>query len=200
MVKKGGRPPKGDYPNRLATFSTRVTPELREALDEAARRGGRSLSQEVERRLRRSFDADSLEQAFENSEHYALARIFKKIIDAIEHISFRPWHDSAYTVDAVGRAMWLVLKAFQGSTSQKAPESTATLAKNADALAYSVAGGILDSLTFPSPPPLDKKGVYHSKQMHMFPRIREGLGDLIDRLPPPDRSSDFDPDVPRRLK
>jgi hypothetical protein len=51
----GGRKPRGEYSGKSAVFSTRITPETRSKLEEAATKSGRSLSQEVERRLEDSF-------------------------------------------------------------------------------------------------------------------------------------------------
>jgi hypothetical protein len=51
----GGRKPKGDFAGKAAWLSTRITPELRQNLNRAAQESGRSLSQEIERRLRASF-------------------------------------------------------------------------------------------------------------------------------------------------
>lgn len=69
-----GRPPKGDIKGKLAKFSTRITPELREALEIAAKRSNRSLSQEAELRLINSFAGpQKAEQAFGSAENYALA-------------------------------------------------------------------------------------------------------------------------------
>jgi hypothetical protein len=51
----GGRKPKGPIKGKSAALSTRITPELRQLLDDAAEEAGRSLSQEVELRLRASF-------------------------------------------------------------------------------------------------------------------------------------------------
>ena len=54
-----GRPPKGDIRNKRAVFSTRITPELKAALVIAATENGRSLSQEIERRLIDSLDPEN---------------------------------------------------------------------------------------------------------------------------------------------
>lgn len=53
-----GRPKKEDA--RRATISTRVTDELRKAIGEASKKTGRSLAQEIEFRLERSFRDDEI--------------------------------------------------------------------------------------------------------------------------------------------
>ena len=46
-----GRKPMGEIQGKSSAFSTRIRPETRKKLETAARANGRSLSQEVERRL-----------------------------------------------------------------------------------------------------------------------------------------------------
>lgn len=53
----GGRPPERGESKR-SPISMRTTPAIRAALEEAAKRGGRSLAQEIEQRLERSVAAD----------------------------------------------------------------------------------------------------------------------------------------------
>ncbi len=55
---KRGPPPKGEYENKSTTLSTRLRADTRARLVAAATASGRSVSQEVEFRLRRSFDDD----------------------------------------------------------------------------------------------------------------------------------------------
>jgi uncharacterized protein (DUF1778 family) len=62
-VKKrnwGGRPRGKPKPGHRVPLSIRVTPRLKELVDEAAEESGRSQSQEVEYRLERSFDRQEL--------------------------------------------------------------------------------------------------------------------------------------------
>lgn len=56
----GGRPKKVPKEGERVALSIRMTPELKRKLDEAAERGGRSLTQEAEFRLARSFDREGL--------------------------------------------------------------------------------------------------------------------------------------------
>ena len=50
----GGRKPKGPFKGKTETLTTRITPELRRGLQLEADRNSRSLSQEIELRLRYS--------------------------------------------------------------------------------------------------------------------------------------------------
>jgi hypothetical protein len=55
MARSAGKAPGGEFPDKSAVLSTRITPELRQALDAAAKASGRTLSQEIEVRLRYAF-------------------------------------------------------------------------------------------------------------------------------------------------
>jgi len=73
--KRRGPAPKGDYAGKAKTINTRATPDLREALEQAAKKSGRSLSQEIETRLRRTFrEEDDLAKRFGS---VAAARFFQ---------------------------------------------------------------------------------------------------------------------------
>jgi hypothetical protein len=74
-VKRRGPAPKGDYAGKAKTINTRATPDLRSWLEKAAKKSGRSLSQEIETRLRRTFrEEEDLAKAFGSAE---AARVFQ---------------------------------------------------------------------------------------------------------------------------
>lgn len=76
-----GPAPKGEYAGKSSVFSTRITPDLKERLDEAKTQSGRSVSQEVEYRLRRSFvEDDKIADTFGDRQTY---RVMRMIADAI---------------------------------------------------------------------------------------------------------------------
>ncbi len=54
-----GRPPLPSGKRRGASMGFRPTPEIREKVEEAAKANGRSMSQEVEHRLERSFTEEA---------------------------------------------------------------------------------------------------------------------------------------------
>ena len=77
---KGPRP-KGEYAGKSSVFSTRIRPDLRKSLERAAKTSGRSLSQEVEHRLRRSFvEDDKIADAFGDRRTYRLMRLMSDAI------------------------------------------------------------------------------------------------------------------------
>jgi hypothetical protein len=53
--RRRGPAPKGEYADKAATISTRITADLRGWLERAAKNSGRTLSQEIENRLRQTF-------------------------------------------------------------------------------------------------------------------------------------------------
>jgi hypothetical protein len=53
-----GPVPRGEYAGKSSVFSTRIRPDLRQKLEQAAKKSGRSLSQEIEHRLRRTVVED----------------------------------------------------------------------------------------------------------------------------------------------
>jgi hypothetical protein len=70
-----GATPKGEYVGKSKVFSTRIRPDLRDSLDKAARKSGRSVSQEVEHRLRRTFVEDErISELFGDRQTYLVMR------------------------------------------------------------------------------------------------------------------------------
>jgi hypothetical protein len=104
----GGRKPKGEFKGKLASFSTRITPELREELDRAAQQSGSSLSQEVERRLRYSIKQNDVDK-LEGPHHRALARAVSQLVQRIELQTGERWLGNAFTFQALkaGIDAWL---------------------------------------------------------------------------------------------
>ena len=90
--RRGGSKPQGPYHGKSRWLSTRITPGLRERLDRAAALSERSLSQEIERRLDRSFrDRDAVVDAFGGTHNYAVMRVLGSAIGAAETIKGTTW-------------------------------------------------------------------------------------------------------------
>ncbi len=69
--KRGpGRPARGPYTDKRKTLTTRITADMRQALEDAAAKADRSLSQEIELRLEQSFRVGDL---FGGGQHLAEA-------------------------------------------------------------------------------------------------------------------------------
>jgi hypothetical protein len=88
----GGRKPQGEYPSKSQQFTTRITPATKRALVEAAVRSGRSLSQEVEKRLNATVVKPS------GAPHNrALALAVAYLAESIELETQRDWRQDAFT-------------------------------------------------------------------------------------------------------
>lgn len=109
---KRGRPPKDEASKRGVQVSFRVTQELRGRL-EAARAEGepkRSLSQEIELRLRRSFELDrEIKERFGGPSLYWIFRIIADDIRIIETLADAKWFESRFAYDEIKCYLEVVL-------------------------------------------------------------------------------------------
>jgi hypothetical protein len=113
--KRRGPAPKGDYAGKAKTINTRVTPDLRAWLERAAKQSRRSLSQEIETRLRRTFrEEEDLARQFGSAE---AARVFAAIAQTLNMMRNpenpdADWlHDPyafALAADAINATLYLV--------------------------------------------------------------------------------------------
>ena len=114
---KRGPAPKGEYANKSSVFSTRIRPDLRASLVAAAKKRGRSLSQEVENRLRRTFIEDEkMEVAFGSRTNFLILRIVGLAMQyANHHPASRSleWTDDPVAFDTVVKCVGNVLGALR---------------------------------------------------------------------------------------
>jgi hypothetical protein len=107
MVRKrapgGGRKSRGEFSNKRAMLATRVTMETRKALDAAASKSGRSLSQEVEYRLRDSLK--NTDKARRDPATAALSNLVGRLTEMINLFSGRPWHGNRWCIETVKFAL-----------------------------------------------------------------------------------------------
>lgn len=94
---KGGRPKEGDGV-KLAPLNMRTDPQLRALIEESAEATGRSLTQEVERRLRTSFLMDEL---FGSKMVHAFVMSLGATMHQIELRRGKKWTDDLGTWQAV---------------------------------------------------------------------------------------------------
>jgi hypothetical protein len=110
---KRGPAPKGEYSNKSKVFSTRLREDTKEALVKSAKLRNISLSQEVEYRLRRSFDKDlQISEIFGSRKNYALLRLISCLIEMIPGDA-TSWVDDPANFDHVVASINLVLKAIR---------------------------------------------------------------------------------------
>lgn len=80
--KKRGRPPKPADERKGHNLTFRTRANLRERLEEAAEKSGRSVTEEVELRVERSFETDRIVRGFND-----LSSIFVENGDAARHFA-----------------------------------------------------------------------------------------------------------------
>ncbi|MGO7916228.1 hypothetical protein ACC702_32375 [Rhizobium ruizarguesonis] len=118
-----GRKPDGEFSGKSAVFSTRITPELRAALEKESKRTGKSLSQIVERRLRESFDDPKRRERALGADHVrALAYMVAKIATDLEVRTGRRWHKDAFTGSALKAALNIAIHFFGSGGEVRVPD------------------------------------------------------------------------------
>jgi hypothetical protein len=103
----GGRKPQGEFSNKRAQLATRVTLATRKALDSAARKSGRSLSQEVEHRLRDSLKGS--DKADRDPATAALTHLITRSAETISLVSKRPWNGNRWCIETLKFAVTKLL-------------------------------------------------------------------------------------------
>jgi hypothetical protein len=109
-----GRPPRGNLKNKATTFTTRITTETRHALEAAAKKSGRSLSQEAEVGLRYY-----LEKPAGAARNRALAAIIGSLAETIERDTGLSWRSDIFTSMALRYAVEAFLFHFSPGTAEK---------------------------------------------------------------------------------
>src|SRR5579862_4037968 len=126
MGKRGPKP-TGPYANQRAVLSTRITEDLRADLEKGAAKSGRTVSREVETRLRSYFDhARAAEEIFGGRDLYALMRLIASAIAITDNpLTGKSWRDDPYAFDQAIRAVMRVLESFRPAGDMAAPYAIA---------------------------------------------------------------------------
>jgi hypothetical protein len=127
-----GPAPKGEYENKSQVLSTRIRADTRKSLTDAATKSGRSLSQEIEHRLRRTFiEDDRMEDAFGNRRNYLLMRLIALALEGSRNLDNPDanWLDDPVCFDLAARCVTKILETLRPT----APLPPAT-DKNAEAI------------------------------------------------------------------
>jgi hypothetical protein len=194
-----GRKPQGEYANRTAPFTMRMSKDLRVALEREAKRSGRVLSQEVEHRLRGSLPASKKDE-WRSPRHYALGRLLARAALGVELSTGvvavgRGWLDNAFAAQAVRAALLVIMDRLMPDEPLEIPEAVKKSAANfarlpnehaAEMAAFcstpagvgsSIANGLLSDLEIYEFPPLDlPDNIFYSDAFNLMPRIRKELG------------------------
>jgi hypothetical protein len=103
-----GRKPRGEFKGKSATLTTRITPETRAAMERAAQKSRRSLSQEVERRL----DDSVRNERNRRSDVRALAEAIAIVTEKVELATGKQWLQDAFTGDALRGGIEVLVRHF----------------------------------------------------------------------------------------
>jgi uncharacterized protein (DUF1778 family) len=104
----GGRKAAGPYKGKSATITTRIMPTTRVDLEEAAAASGRSLSQEIELRLRHSVRSDD-----KRARHIKAAEeLIRLAVEEIERFTGVSWLTDRFTAEVLRHAIDHLLSRF----------------------------------------------------------------------------------------
>ncbi len=122
-VKRRGPAPRGPFTGKRKTLTTRITEGVREQLEAAAEASDRSLSQEIEFRLERSFLTEEAIRdrelsTFGGAHTHALVRLLGDLIKGTEFQTSGSWADDQYTFDQV----CLSIETFLGALRPSEPD------------------------------------------------------------------------------
>ena len=126
----GGRKPRGEFSGKSAVFSTRITPQTRKQLDRAAADNDRSLSQEIEHRLRESFYPDQKRPA----RIRALGEMVKLTAEIIEQATGAAWLADGFTAGSLRHALDFLIDHFGPVRADQATEVPARVEEMASVM------------------------------------------------------------------
>jgi hypothetical protein len=118
--KRLGRPVKAPTPGKRVSLGLKVTAEIKQRIDEEARKSGRTQSQQAELMIERGFEQEQqIVDVFGSHEIYGLARTLGVIVDSTRRMAgFEPgkandpdaWIHHPYAYDQVVKAVTSLLE------------------------------------------------------------------------------------------
>jgi hypothetical protein len=196
MGKRGPKP-RGEYTGKTAIFSTRIRPDTKARLVAAAKAKGRSLSQELERRLRWTFTRDDeVIKYFGSPETEAVLQLIGATIQSVTRIkgtqirgsSGLVWTSDPRLFDQATKAIAQVLELFRPPGEIVDP----LVDVGGDQRGKLAALELIRQVQTADPTlPLATR----STRQHALAVLREGLGELAERP----RPYGFTADEGRRL-
>lgn len=124
MGKRGPQPKPEEA--KSAALSARLTAVTRARLVDAAEKNGRSISQELEARLVRSFDSEgdlTITKNWGSRETYALMRLASLAVRRVEGFTGASWHKDVFTRALACEAIIIVAEAVKPIDSADPPNS-----------------------------------------------------------------------------
>lgn len=150
-----GAAQKSKAGGKLHPLSMRTTREVRERLENAAARNGRSLAAEVEERLLGSFSQeealkDRLEVEFGGAHNYALANLTGLVASFLETALGATWLDNKTSREQLLQAFSTILERLTEPISKSTPKPSAILElvppKYRGEIGKAIASGFLDQI------------------------------------------------------
>jgi hypothetical protein len=191
----GGRKPRGEFVGMTDALTIRMPRDVRRGVGREAERSGRSLSQEIARRLKDSLGLrDRIEREFGPKHIYALGRLVGQMAKAIEVSTGKRWHEDAFTASALCRAIETLVFSVASAGPVKVPERIEQQAKNLEettpslavfseqlrtpaGIGVGVANGAMHMLlTYETPPSDHPANIQYADQFYSMPELREALG------------------------
>jgi hypothetical protein len=193
MGKRGPKP-KGEFSGKTAVISVRLMPETRRRLEAEKKASGRSLSQELEWRLRASFTEDDKAVEFYGSEqNAAILRLLGLVIRAASSTRLRK-RAGKWEPDPAEGGEWLRNPELFGTVCN-AIRHTLEWWRPGGAgggLIYSSdAEALLDEIRAANAASPFDKGV--TTREHALAKLKDGLGELAQRRHPHDAWSKAKP-------
>jgi hypothetical protein len=167
-----------------------LAPDIRRGIEREADRAKRTISKEIEHRLRESLKkpAKSKKELGDNKNR-ALAGLLVRAARGIELVTDgKRWDSDAFAADALRAAFAVILGRLAPNapveTPQRVKESLrwaspeqAAMFSTPEGVGTSIGRGILDALEIYEYPPLDHaRNVHYANDFYEIPQIREHLG------------------------
>jgi hypothetical protein len=181
-----GRIARGEYVNKSRVLSTRIREDTRKALESAAAKSKRSLSQEIEFRLRRTLADDiDVSNRFGTRQNYAVLRMISCFMDfySASGAGTVSWLDDPFLFEKTKRSINHALEAVRPPGEIKGPEGFDWISADDLALVQSGrdAAVFLSAVKYAEPPdPAAKRDDDHP--ISNAPFIKADLGDRTDRI------------------
>jgi hypothetical protein len=182
-MARRGPIPRGEYSNKSRVLSTRIRDDTRQALERAVAESKRSLSQEIEFRLRRSLADDvDVSNRFGSRRNYAMLRMISCVMDLLSDDNASSWLDEPFKFEKAKRAIDRVLEAFRPPGDIKVPEGFEWISVD-DLLTVQsdspAAGFLLAIRDAEAPNPNQKRG---DDPASIAPFIKADLGKRVERI------------------
>jgi hypothetical protein len=191
----GGRKPSGEFVGMTDALTVRMPKDVRRGVEREAKRAGRSLSQEIARRLKDSLELRArIDREFGPKHIYALGRMAGQMAQAVEMQTGRRWQDDAFTASALCHAIETFVFRVAPTGPVKVPDRVERDADRLEDAAPSLAalaesfrtptgtgigvanGAVHMLLTYEAPPSDLPANIVYADQFYSMPELREALG------------------------